>query len=84
MSINKEQQHNQLCGTGSKLSWVPLQGLGVPWVLRGCGEPHDATESNLPLILIDSSLIFTRCIIHAVSNIVTLDMTLHCVFANSY
>lgn len=34
----------------------------------------------MPLILIDSNLIFTMCIIHAVSNRVTLDMTLHSVF----
>lgn len=49
---------------------------------EGVQGPHDAT--NLPLILIDSNLIFTICTIHAGSNMVTLDMTLCCVFVNSY
>ncbi|XP_032568722.1 uncharacterized protein LOC116799585 isoform X3 [Chiroxiphia lanceolata] len=57
--LNKDQQHNRLGCTGSKFLWVPLRGLGVPWVLM---------ESNLPLILTVSDLIFTICIIHSISN----------------
>lgn len=59
-------------------------GPGGPVDTEGVQGPHNATESKLPLILIDSNLIFTICIIHAVSNMVTLDMTLCCVFANMY